>query len=718
MIRRRSRLLLASVVVAIGCDNVRDPSGPIVAPPTAKISDGRFSGGNDDFFFLPPLLPNPVGTANYNAGAFNGQLRPTVQVCELDANPLITSTADCAVGTDGSAILVASFGPDQINVSVTDEQYAVNWNTSASNLVVDRFYRLQVFLGSVRIGFADIDPVSSGRDLKNVNTGQAIPLLDGRTLPVKFRIENGALCTNKADCAEFTVTNEVGGTFVTNTADAGIRFLPGFLPAGVEEITVRIERVVVGPDNRCHGAASARLWREFEGCYEITSDPDLRRFGGIQQPAIAGQCVEISETDPLYDFLQPYKSNNGGELVRLASAEAPFLDCEGFSGSPTQIGQASNPLVRFAAAGLRRVGDRLGPIFGVRTLNAIDLGLGEELPVGTAFSRFGWAIGLEAETTGSDQTTGFGLPTPQPLEVHLTSLHFHSDPDGEIEHEEDVAGVPVLFAVTEGDGYFELAGGEIPVRTKQVLTNADGRAVVSFTAASNGPTNVVTATSPTLDTESQVAVFSIGGLPPDLVIENVQRTPAVPTPYDPLRLTFSVRNAGQGVAVPSVVRVALSVGDEITEPLGSIDVPVGRLDPGQSVSLATPDIPPPWAPGSYNAMVMANATLTAVEASDKNNTALEYFAVPSRVGCEREPSARSFTGATPTSILFTNRTTQSVSVYWLDYQGQRVLYTVLEAGAEYLQQTFLTHPWIVVGADETCYGISLPARGPTSVIVP
>lgn len=43
------------------------------------------------------------------------------------------------------------------------------------------------------LGHADVDLVDKGSQLKNVETGQFIALLDGRTLPIKFRIEEGAL---------------------------------------------------------------------------------------------------------------------------------------------------------------------------------------------------------------------------------------------------------------------------------------------------------------------------------------------------------------------------------------------------------------------------------------------------------------------------------------------------------------------------------------------
>jgi hypothetical protein len=91
--------------------------------------------------------------------------------------------------------------------------------------------------------------------------------------------------------------------------------------------------------------------------------------------------------------------------------------------------------------------------------------------------------------------------------------------------------------------------------------------------------------------------------------------------------------------------------------------------------------------------------------------------------CSLEGSIRSLNADRAVDVTFTNLTTQNVSVYWLDYNGQRDFpfgggigfpYNVLApqgdegGGDSYVQGTFVTHPWLLIGADETCYGIFLP----------
>jgi hypothetical protein len=65
---------------------------------------------------------------------------------------------------------------------------------------------------------------------------------------------------------------------------------------------------------------------------------------------------------------------------------------------------------------------------------------------------------------------------------------------------------------------------------------------------------------------------------------------------------------------------------------------------------------------------------------------------------------RSIEGTTGTTIEFVNATVISVGLYWLDYQGARVLYHRLVLGETYVQQTFLTHPWVAVDDAGNCVG--------------
>ena len=64
--RTRRWLLLAAVsIIAAACRDTVAPHTLRVPDPSTIIVDGAHNGGNDDVFFLPPLVGNPTGTSGF-----------------------------------------------------------------------------------------------------------------------------------------------------------------------------------------------------------------------------------------------------------------------------------------------------------------------------------------------------------------------------------------------------------------------------------------------------------------------------------------------------------------------------------------------------------------------------------------------------------------------------------------------------------------------------
>lgn len=76
--------------------------------------------------------------------------------------------------------------------------------------------------------------------------------------------------------------------------------------------------------------------------------------------------------------------------------------------------------------------------------------------------------------------------------------------------------------------------------------------------------------------------------------------------------------------------------------------------------------------------------------------------------CPGEESLRSKEGKISTAITFLNQGSVPVSIYWVDYQGNRKFYSKLEPGQRYRQQTFITHPWIVTSEGNDCLRMFMP----------
>jgi hypothetical protein len=83
---------------------------------------------------------------------------------------------------------------------------------------------------------------------------------------------------------------------------------------------------------------------------------------------------------------------------------------------------------------------------------------------------------------------------------------------------------------------------------------------------------------------------------------------------------------------------------------------------------------------------------------------------PQSCGLERQ--FRSLNSNVSTHVQFINRSNLTVKVYWLDFAGRRQHYFDLSPDEVRWQQTYLTHPWIVVeaGANPRCLTIFLPTR--------
>ncbi len=168
-----ARSLVVLVLLACG----ETPTQMQGDPPLLAIVDGAHNRGNAFFFFLPPLVPPPT-----TSGIFDPALEPIVDICEV---------SQCATST--IATFTTSSGPGSETVRVGNDHYIVNWHTDEFGLDPAKTYRIRVHVAGTQLGYADVDVVSNGSELRNVDTGEFIGLMNGRTLPIKFRIEEGAV---------------------------------------------------------------------------------------------------------------------------------------------------------------------------------------------------------------------------------------------------------------------------------------------------------------------------------------------------------------------------------------------------------------------------------------------------------------------------------------------------------------------------------------------
>jgi hypothetical protein len=172
--RTGAALLVATLAVA--CEHA--PMVPDVQSLFA-ISDGAH-GGNLHFYWLPPLVPEPNAT-----GVFDATLSPVVRICEWDGTSCTLVLAEYTRNTGP--------GSETVRLVSEDEHYIVKWHTNEFALDADATYQIEALVDGFVLGTAGVDVVSNGGAMKNVDTDEWIAMPDGRTLPIRFRIEEGAV---------------------------------------------------------------------------------------------------------------------------------------------------------------------------------------------------------------------------------------------------------------------------------------------------------------------------------------------------------------------------------------------------------------------------------------------------------------------------------------------------------------------------------------------
>ena len=209
---------------------------PTAPPLQFQILDGAHSGGNPHFFFLPPLVP-----AATFSGTSDGTRAPVVKVCDWSGTTCVARIAEFSM-TSGTAAQVIRF-------DAKNQLYVVNWPTGQCvsgpcTLDPAKTYRLRVLIGVAELGHVDIKVVKTASGLKTINTTQYIGVLQGSTLAVKFRIEQGAVVIVAPGTP--TPVGTSGGTVTSADGEVGLIIPPTALSTSTP-ITVAPSTGTVDP---------------------------------------------------------------------------------------------------------------------------------------------------------------------------------------------------------------------------------------------------------------------------------------------------------------------------------------------------------------------------------------------------------------------------------------------------------------------------------------
>jgi hypothetical protein len=495
------------------------------------ISDGAH-GGNPDFFFLPPMVSNPVINPTLK---FNATLAPSlsVEICRLKLAPVDALgspvTTDCI---DSLPVKTFPAGTVQLQAGTPDGFYQVIWHTQESNLDVTKYYRIKVKVqgSSMAFGAADLDPVENMKEFRNVRTGEVIPLNDDSTLPIKFKIEDAGgptLCDGVALCTSVVVTNDIQQVVQVqgnNGPIAGGVFPAGWLPpGGPQSVIVTIKNFNTGSNDfgagtqatPCHAGLPLE---QFNACFTFTTTPHLDGLaaGGHQFAKFVTvvTCFVLDQIplDPREKWVQqwssgpnepqPHPLNSVSDALVLTAPDQH--NCGTNFPVLTSNTAGSSALTRLASNGWRALKESVGRFLSVKTAYAVDLGLGGST---LDFSNIGPALTAEIRPfTGTAVTVNAGSATTVTARIVGTQVH-NGDPLGDVTltgNTHGIPGLPVTFALAPGNGTMIPFGSDgPPVTQATVLTSpffdsslSGGFASVSWTPPSTPGTYTITANGP------------------------------------------------------------------------------------------------------------------------------------------------------------------------------------------------------------------------------
>src|SRR5581483_7249512 len=222
----RPVLAILGVLALAACHaNDSAPQAGFAANSRSVISDGAHNDGTPGFYFLPPVVPPPA-----NFGPFRPDVFPTVQIDQVRLSPA-GCASDCpATGGKANVARWTRFWGSDLRHSevhltsgwagwrgwndddddsdgddgVPDGYFVVRWDSDDFGVVVRGIYRVRILVpsngGQLELGYADVEIAANKKQFRKVNTTDYVPLLDGRSLKIKFRIDTPALACVNVTC--------------------------------------------------------------------------------------------------------------------------------------------------------------------------------------------------------------------------------------------------------------------------------------------------------------------------------------------------------------------------------------------------------------------------------------------------------------------------------------------------------------------------------------
>jgi hypothetical protein len=419
-------LAAAFAAVTVSCRDDRALTTPrhlVPGQPNAEINDGAHGGGNPDVFYLLPMgFPNNAPT--FGARPFQPNLPVTFKIRNLATGDVITS---------GQA------GLSTVQMSSLLQDYHALWNTHSPIDVPTGTYRVETWIGTKQVAFADVVLFKTLKQFLNIDTQQFVPLPDDWTLLIRVRVQEGWNCQNKSSCITQIVPNDLTTPVIVKTNDGlNAAKFSGHWHDGSFPVVVSIEDISAAVNAPGGGGCTLGikgLVITNNHCVRFTADPDVV----FTNTVLVNTCIPRPGDDRQLLF----KYDRDEQPIFLRNEVPPITCPPGFASTE----QSKNPLVRLASNAL----SKLTGLFMPSIAYAIDAGVGAGIDAGGGFSVF--ALGFPASLNilaGDGQTAAAGSAVPIAPQVRLVAAHVHEQPSGDNPHPEGVAGAQVTCSASAG----------------------------------------------------------------------------------------------------------------------------------------------------------------------------------------------------------------------------------------------------------------------------
>ena len=624
---RKIVVLALTLVFTASCGEDATQPDSLRPDHAGAISDHQ-TGDNDGFWWLAPMVQQPVVMGTFQANA-----SPAIEICEWDG----VTCSTVAMFTLGSGMTLEA------------GHFQVNFDTQAYELALEKTYRIVALsdefpeLGRLVLGFADFAIAENGREAKNLSAGgETIGLVDGRTLPIKFFVNERAypyaiaeetaadpalddLC--EVNCSvTFVESGETTEASLFEGQDevTAVLFGATSVPEGEQRVLIIDERPNDDPADEATVCAPGVNGQKLN-CF---------RYELLGGPLAAAVEVGICPRDivPGQGVWQLIKANGDGVVLPPEQDVSGFLPCAGqldagwYDEAPGGVIGFLRPVLDFfvrpAFAEDRR-------IWGATVIDFSDIYWGTPatastqdaasvtVPAGATVTRTVQLTSLHSAgpLTGSHVvfSADGGTLSADPQYVvsdDANGLVVASDANGQASVQLQVGAGTVVLTATAVDALAEIVeDGPILLVAGDMVTAADHADLTHYESA------------PAFEFTVTVAL-------PDLVITSgaLSTTPTFVLPGQSTTLSpWTVTNQGQ-VGLQSGISNAfyLSTDATITADdvlLGNNNNTAGVLGAGQSFNWGGPEltIPATTAPGSYFIGILVDRLDQVVESDETNN---------------------------------------------------------------------------------------------------